>query len=69
MWEMETRVAGCRCHLDASWYLSPSRRRTCVPSVHFIFMVCVCRDGDRVEYHATMESCSDKFHVDIPNVV
>jgi hypothetical protein len=22
-----------------------------------------------VEYHATMESCSDKFHVDIPNVV
>jgi hypothetical protein len=22
-----------------------------------------------VEYHATMESCSDKFHFDIPNVV
>jgi hypothetical protein len=22
-----------------------------------------------VEYHATMESCSDKFHVNIPNVV
>jgi hypothetical protein len=22
-----------------------------------------------VEYHATMESCSAKFHVDIPNVV
>jgi hypothetical protein len=21
-----------------------------------------------VEYHATMESCSDEFHVDIPNV-
>jgi hypothetical protein len=21
-----------------------------------------------VEYHATMESCSDKFYVDIPNV-
>jgi hypothetical protein len=23
---------------------------------------------DSVEYHATMESCSDKFHFDIPNV-
>jgi hypothetical protein len=22
-----------------------------------------------VEYHGTMESCSDKFHVDFPNVV
>jgi hypothetical protein len=22
-----------------------------------------------VEYHATMESCSDKFHVNIPNVL
>jgi hypothetical protein len=22
-----------------------------------------------VEYHAIVESCSDKFHVDIPNVV
>jgi hypothetical protein len=21
-----------------------------------------------VEYHATVDSCSDKFHVDIPNV-
>jgi hypothetical protein len=26
-------------------------------------------DTEIVEYHATMESCSDKFHVEIPNVV
>jgi hypothetical protein len=26
-------------------------------------------DCQFVEYRATMESCSDKFHVDIPNVV
>jgi hypothetical protein len=27
------------------------------------------RGSVSVEYHATMESCSDMFHVDIPNVV
>jgi hypothetical protein len=25
--------------------------------------------GETVEYHATMESCSDKFPVDTPNVM
>jgi hypothetical protein len=27
------------------------------------------RRAGTVEYHAIVESCSDKFHVDIPNVV
>jgi hypothetical protein len=35
-------------------------------TINFMIMAA---PGDFVEYHATMESCSDKFHVDIPNVV
>jgi hypothetical protein len=39
--------------------------KTVLLTVHRHFKI----DTEIVEYHATMESCSDKFHVDIPNVV
>jgi hypothetical protein len=40
----------------------------CLPTQSAIFNI-TSFTGIFVEYNATMESCSDKFHVDIPNVV